>query len=863
MLDLVRSPSVIASLAGELIIGIMRCLKVWILALATLALHSLPCAVAAEFAEGEKLMRAGRYDECAKLAAAELAGGAFDERWWHLKIKVEMARGKYDDAAQTLAQGQKDYPTSVSLEFLGWRLHRISGQDKAAAQSMARLEAMILEAPQRYMAAESRLTVGRFLLLRGAPARRVLDSYFNEIIRQNPKFLSAHFAVAELAIDKQDFALAADTLVKAPKDASEDPYFHYLLARAYSYGDREASTKALEEALKLNPKHADSLLLRAEQLISSEKYADAERVLGQVIDVDPLEPRAWAFRAAIAHFKSDHDGEAAARKTALSRWPRNPDVDHLIGKKLSEHYRMAEGAAYQRRALEMDAAYAPAQVQLCQDLLRLGQEEEGWKRANEIFTKDEYNIVAFNLVTLRDSLAKFKTIQRDGFVLRMDKREAALYGERAMDLLIRARKTLAAKYGVEFDRDIIVEIFPKKQDFGVRTFGLPWAEGFLGVCFGPVITATSPATQGEHPSNWEAVLWHEFCHTVTLTKTKNKMPRWLSEGISVYEEEQENPSWGQWMQPRFREMILADKGTPLGELSSAFLNAKSSIDLQFAYYQSGLAVAYFVERHGLEALKAALTDMGAGVDVNDALARHAGVAVEGLNRQFGDYTRKHAARLAPDATWEDPDVPVNASSDKLAEWVNQHPKNLWGLQRLSSQLVREEKWPLAEETATKFKDLFPEYLGSESAYELLSVIYQKTANVAKERAILEEWATRDSAAGAAYMRLAELAEKAGDWRTVVKNARRQLAVNPLIPAPHRALARAAEELGERPEAIAAYRALLLLGEPDEANIHYRLASLLAQSGERDQARREVLKALEIAPRFLEAHRLLLELVAKQ
>ena len=45
------------------------------------------------------------------------------------------------------------------------------------------------------------------------------------------------------------------------------------------------------------------------------------------------------------------------------------------------------------------------------------------------------------------------------------------------------------QHGVEFDRDIIVEIFPKKQDFGVRTFGLPWAEGFLGVCFGPVITA--------------------------------------------------------------------------------------------------------------------------------------------------------------------------------------------------------------------------------------------------------------------------------------------------------------------------------------------------------------------------------------
>jgi len=582
-----------------------------------------------------------------------------------------------------------------------------------------------------------------------------------------------------------------------------------------------------------------------------------------VVEVDPLEPRAWAFRAAIAHIRSDFDGEAAARKTALTRWPRNPEVDHLIGKKLSNHYRMVEGAAYQRKALELDASYVPAQVQLCQDLLRLGQEEEGWQRANDIFAKDEYNLVAFNLVTLRDSLAKFKTIARDGFVLRMEKREADLYGERAMEVLKRARKTLAAKYGVEFDRDIIVEIFPKKQDFGVRTFGLPWAEGFLGVCFGPVITAVSPATQGEQPSNWEAVLWHEFCHTITLTKTKNKMPRWLSEGISVFEEEQENPSWGQWLQPRYREWILDGKMTPLGELSSAFLNAKTSLDLQFAYYESALAVAYYVERHGLETLKAALADMAAGVDVNDALARHSGVGVDGLNRQFGEYAKKKAASVAPNATWEKPEFPANSGSEKIADWVKKHPKSFWGLQRLAAQYVREEKWALAAESAAKLKELYPEYLGSDNAYEMLSAAYRMTAEPAKERAVLEEWAVRESAAGPAYTRLAELAEKEGDWRNAAKNAKRQLAVNPLIPGPYRVLARASEELGDRQDSIAAYRALLRLGEPDEANIHYRLAILLKKTGERDAAKRELLRSLEIAPRFLEAHQLLLELIEKE
>ena len=88
------------------------------------------------------------------------------------RTKADVARGKYDDATKTLIDGQKNFPSSIVLEFDGWRLHRSSGRDKEAAVALSRLESMILAAPQRYTAAESRLTVGRLLLLRGAPARK-------------------------------------------------------------------------------------------------------------------------------------------------------------------------------------------------------------------------------------------------------------------------------------------------------------------------------------------------------------------------------------------------------------------------------------------------------------------------------------------------------------------------------------------------------------------------------------------------------------------------------------------------------------------------------------------------------------------
>ena len=137
--------------------------------------------------------------------------------------------------------------------------------------------------------------------------------------------------------------------------------------------------------------------------------------------------------------------------------------------------------------------------------------------------------------------------------------------KRVLELLQQARETLCEKYDVKLEQPIVIEIFPQQKDFAVRTFGMPGVAGFLGVCFGRVITANSPASQGENPANWEAVLWHEFCHVVTLHKTHNKMPRWLSEGISVYEERQADPTWGQSMTPQYREIILErqdDAGQP-------------------------------------------------------------------------------------------------------------------------------------------------------------------------------------------------------------------------------------------------------------------------------------------------------------
>jgi tetratricopeptide (TPR) repeat protein len=128
--------------------------------------------------------------------------------------------------------------------------------------------------------------------------------------------------------------------------------------------------------------------------------------------------------------------------------------------------------------------------------------------------------------------------------------------------------------------------------------------------------------------------------------------------------------------------------------------------------------------------------------------------------------------------------------------------------------------------------------------------------------VLTKLAALDADSLDVYARLMELGSTAKDWPAVALNAERYLAVNPLTAQPYRHLAQASEALGKTAEAIRSCRTLLLLDPPDPAAAHFQLARLLHQTGD-PGAKRQLLQALEEAPRFREGHRLLLEINAAE
>ena len=896
-----------------LFLSLISWLGVW------LTLLAVP-APAADIKEARSAFYRGDYEACIELASSEVERGIWNEIWSRQWIECLLATGRYAEAVEVYEKVADRFSNSIPLRILAAEAYRFSGDDSRATLLLEEIPQLINAAPWRFSDRNNLLAIGGYLLERGEDPRVVLREFYDRALAADPSFVDAHVAIADLALDKADYQEAVKSLTAAIELRPEDPHLHVLLARAWAASDAQRASHALQAALQIDPAHVDGLLMQSQDLIDAEDYDAAELLIEDALQVNPSHPHAWSQRAAVAHLLGNYQHEGECRQRALATWRTNPEVDYLIGQTLSQHYRFEESVRYQRRALHLSPNYLPAKFQLAQDLLRLGQDDEGWSLVDQVAQADQYHVVAFNLKTLQSRLAQFTTLQGDGFIVRMDTREAKIYGPRVLELLTTARQVLCAKYDYELSAPVTVEIFTRQSDFAIRTFGLPGGAGFLGVCFGNLITANSPASQGNTPSNWESVLWHEFCHVVTLQKSNNRMPRWLSEGISVYEELERDPRWGQSMTPANKQMLLSKDFVPLSELSSAFLQPASPLHLHFAYFESSLAVRYLVERHGLPLLQKLLVDLGAGVPLADAMQRRYGQPAA-LNEDFESYAQELARGFLPETDFSPlesfTDFPQRGSANNtasesasesgsnvsgndvsgndvsgndvsgndvsgndvsgndVAQWLVANPNSYFGHKRLVEQYMAAEQWNEARAAAERLVELYPQDASVGGGLMLLADVARHQSDLPQERSTLAEVVRLASDNLPALQRLLQLERglreagqpessqadirQAEDWERLADTAHQLLAVQPLLPAGHQAWVEAMARLGRPSDALQSYRALLELEPLDPSELRFQLAQALTRVDRVQEARREVLLALEETPRYRGAQKLLVEL----
>lgn len=813
----------------------------------------LSVSATASVSDCRQLLRTGQYEDCVVMAAEAMERRAYGEDWPVLKLRAERELGRYDASVATAEAGIARYPWSVRLHYEAFLGYRELGRTEDAAASLAEVNRLVEASPWRYSDADDLVALGRAALDAGADPRVVLEGFFDKARRNFTRRPDGVIASAELAIDKGDFAFAVELLTPALTVFTDNPEILWAYSRAIRGADPEAAEQAMQAALAINPQFTAVQLAQVNRYIDREQFTAAIDTVSEILERNAHHAEASGLLAAVYHLLGEPDLAAEARSAGLAHSPQNPVVDYHTGATLSRRYRFKEGAALQRQALQMDPAYGPARVQLARDLLRLGDREEGWQLAENAHEQDGYDAELFNLLQLRDSLNRFEVLRSEHFEVHMTRQEAAVFGEQALQLLNTAWDDLTERYGYTPPDKVIVEIFDRPEDFAVRTFGLPDVAGFLGVCFGRVITANSPTARRQNPGNWESVLWHEFCHVITLQMTSNRIPRWLSEGISVYEERRRDSRWGQSMSPKARDRILADRVTPVGELSSAFLEAKSGDDINFAYYQSSMVVEFFIDRYGHEQLLAVLRDLNQGLRINDALERHS-TDLGAFDEDFREWLKARAEVFAPGVTF---DAQVLLGVTDLRQFRNAHPDHFPGCLEYARQLVKTDL-EAAENELLRLVELFSADVSSSGARTLLATVYRQQERPEEERSVLQEHLAVTADDMSAAKRLLELSIETQDWQQALEAGRLVLAIDPAQTGVLRELAAAAEQTGNSELTVRCLRSLLVLDPSQTPGLRLRIARQLQQTVPAE-ARRQLLLSLEEAPRFREAHRLLLKI----
>ncbi len=801
-----------------------------------------------------ELLAKGEYELVARIgeAAAEKGLKAAEWRIYRLKALVEL--GRVDEALEEARKALVIFPGHFELLMLRHDFAKLLGKADVAAEALKGInEAAKSKASKDRTAMES-VMLGRAALVLGADAQKVISQYFKVAQGKDAKLEAAYLAEGHLALAKDDAKRAAEVFRTGLKACGESAHLRFGLAMAFRSSDREKAVDSLKKALELNPHHANGHLLRAELLIGGEKFIEAEAAIQQVLELDEHHPLAWALRAVVAHlFLADAKKVDAARAEALKRWDKNPEVEHTMGRCLSRAYRFAESAAHQRKALEFDANYLPAKMQLCHDLLRLGEEDEAWKLAGLIRKEDGYNTQAHNLGLLEKEMSGYVTKSFEDFILKMPKRDWPIYGERALTLLRDAKAVLSVKYGLDLKRPVLVEFFGAQQDFAIRTFGALGGQGMLGVCFGTVVTMNSPGSLANGRNNWESTLWHEFCHVITLTVTKNRMPRWLSEGISVYEERQRDPAWGMPMDETFREMVLDEETlTPVSRLSGAFMNPETQDHLMFAYYESSQVVEYLLATYGKDKFQGILRDLAAGKRINDAIAANA-AELDDIEKGFTKFITGKAKSYGAKADWKEPKPEdLNPFDEKeFATFLKNNPRNLPATLKFAADMVVAKNWSEVIKTAEILIQLVPEDFSGEGGYAMKAMALRQLKRVDEEKTVLRLIAANSSSAQSTFLRLIELDVPAKRWAEAKANAQRATALNPFLVTPQKALAEAAAALKANDEAIAAYERVLILDPASAGQTHFKLAGLLREK-DALKARRHLLDSLALAPRNRDA-----------
>ncbi|HEV2136106.1 MAG TPA: hypothetical protein VGR47_17845 [Terracidiphilus sp.] len=623
--------------------------------------------------------------------------------------------------------------------------------------------------------------------------------------------------------------LFREALAKDPSNAGA--YLGLAMVFADSFDGKAAEYCSKANALDPKLAEAHELMAQLELENGDRDAAGAESDKAIALEGDALD--AMAIHAAI-ELISDRSPDAwFARIQAVN--PGYGQAYALVAHELELNYRYEDAVTYYRKAIAADPSLWSAHSALGIDLMRLGKEDEPRKELELSYNNGYRNAATVNSLRLLDSYKNFETVRDETTNLKLDKSEAGVLLPYLQPELHTIVATYEKKYRMTLPGPVQIEVYPNHEDFAVRTMGMPGL-GALGVTFGEVVAMDSPSARKPGDFNWGSMLWHEMSHVFILTATNHRVPRWFTEGLAVHEEGERSPEWKNRATPEVLAAIRDKKLLPVANLDRGFVYPTYPSQVIVSYFQAGSICDFIKEKWGDDKLLDMVHSYAQLKTTPEVIQQDIGLAPAEFDKEY--------------LAWID--AKYGAEVAHFDEWR----QKLKALVLASGQ----KQYDTVRARGPALAAMYPQYVGEANVYEMMADADRAAGDAKAEAAALTTYEHEGGQDPDLLKRLAALDEAGGEKAKAAATLER---INYIYPVKdedlHRRLGDLLYALKDYDGSVREYKALVASQPVDKAGAEFALAQAYFAAGKKDKAEDSVLAALEIAPGFRPAQKLLLQL----
>jgi tetratricopeptide (TPR) repeat protein len=308
----------------------------------------------------------------------------------------------------------------------------------------------------------------------------------------------------------------------------------------------------------------------------------------------------------------------------------------------------------------------------------------------------------------------------------------------------------------------------------------------------------------------------------------------------------------------FARVASRGEAIKLKELNEAFQDPKR---ISLAYYQGRLVVDYMVMTFGQGGLNKLLRAYGQGLDTNAALKQTLNTDLDSMQAGFDRYLEQTFGPLQKVLTVpKDTDL-ARAPLESLRTLARDNPQSYPVQEAFGLALRKAGSHDEAMQVFERAAALAPTAVGDESPHAQMADIALEKKD--RKRAIAEltalfavDFENLDAAEQLAALLKEDGVNDPAKLRPVYE---RIVALNPYSGEARSSLGRVALQRNDYDFAAREFRTAIALKPIDPAVAHADLAESYLKSGKRDEAKRQALAALEIAPAYARAQDLLLQL----